>query len=47
MSSLALEVKVAFVGGSDSGKSSLVKFLKMSNYEDENSPDKYQETWGI
>ncbi|CDW74509.1 UNKNOWN [Stylonychia lemnae] len=42
-----LEVKIAFVGGSDSGKSSLVKFLKICNYEVENQADKYSETWGI
>lgn len=30
-----LEVKVAFVGPSDVGKSSLIKFLKECNFEDE------------
>lgn len=35
MSESALEIKVALVGPSDVGKSSLVKFLKECNFEDD------------
>jgi polynucleotide 5'-kinase involved in rRNA processing len=35
MADFALEVKVALVGPSDSGKSSLVKFFKGTNFEED------------
>eukprot|EP00347_Sterkiella_histriomuscorum_P023171 403335682 len=43
-----MEVKVALVGPSDVGKSSLIKFLKECNFENENQDsNSYQESWGI
>lgn len=51
---MVVDVKVALVGPPDSGKSSLVKFLKGMNFDPaqansnfQDSTEKYNETWGI
>lgn len=41
MTESRLEMKVALVGPSDVGKSSLIKFLKECNFEDENNATSY------
>ena len=48
-----IDYKVSLVGSSDSGKTSLVKFLKGMNFQEEDHSQitegsaRYQETWGI
>ena len=43
-----IDVKVALIGSADTGKTSLVKFLKGFNFENDDLERlRYNETWGV